>query len=758
MIEQRDLVALIEAWSDDPDFAGDLVHHRVVRGRRARFGELADPLPGALVSRLADRGVHGLYQHQVDAIDRIRAGRHTVLVSGTASGKTLCYQIPIAERILDQPKSTALLLFPTKALAQDQVRSFGQLRLPGLTVATYDGDTPADQRAAVRRSANVIFTNPDMLHFGILPNHGKWAEFFLRLRYVVVDEMHALRGMFGSHTGLILRRLRRLAAHYGANPTFVFASATIGNPADLARGLSGLDIEVVEGDDSPVGDTVIGLWNPPLEDPDLGLRRSSMAETTDLFVAAVRHGLHTIVFSRSRKATELIYRWARERLGPELGKRIAPYRAGYRPAERRETENRLFAGELLGVTATNALELGIDVGSLDAAIISTFPGTLASFRQQAGRAGRSKDEALVILVGGQDALDQYYMAHPAELFSRPSEAAIVNPDNPHVLDAHAACAAYELPLEPGDRRFLGDGLEEAANRLVQEESLRLRNGRLFWARRAAPAPSVNLRSAGGPTYIIYEHGREVLGTVEQERAFRDTHPGAVYLHQGDTYVVEDLDLDRHEIRVRRQSVDYYTQAKEEKLLEVLKVEAKGPLGRFTHWLGRVRVESVVVGYQRKRSGTRENLGMEYLDLPSTTFDTEAFWFTCTDDVVMAGGVEPADVPGTLHAIEHTAIAMMPLFAICDRWDIGGLSTPYHPEMGPNTIFIYDGHPGGAGIATVAYPRGVEHLVATLTALETCPCATGCPSCVQSPKCGNFNEPLSKAGAIALLRHALQVAG
>jgi DEAD/DEAH box helicase domain-containing protein len=740
---------------------GELVHHRVVRGTRARFGELDTPLSGALRSRLSERGITQLYRHQAEAVNHILNGHHTVLVSGTASGKTLCYQIPIAERILVQPKSTALLLFPTKALAQDQVRSFGQLRIPGLNVATYDGDTPVDQRAPIRRSSNVIFTNPDMLHFGILPNHARWAEFFLRLRYVVIDEMHALRGMFGSHTALILRRLRRIAAHYGASPTFVFASATIGNPAELAQRLSGLEVTVVDGDDSPTGDKVVALWNPALTDPESGVRRSSMAETADVFVQLIRNELHTIVFSRSRKATELIYRWARDRLGPELGDRIAPYRAGYRADDRRQTEARLFGGDLLGVTATNALELGIDVGSLDAAVINTFPGTLASFRQQAGRAGRTKDDALVVLVGGQDALDQYYMTHPEQLFSRPPEAAVVNPDNPNVMDAHTACAAHELPLDMDDRAILGEHLEESANRLVQGEHLRLRKNRLFWAHREPPAPSINIRSSGGPTYAIYDDSGEVLGTVEQERAFRDTHEGAVYLHQGQTYVVERLDLQRHEIGVRRDSVDYYTQPKEEKILDVLEVDAKGQLaddgsdrGRLTHWLGRVRVESVIIGYQRKKIGTSENLGMVYLDLPSTTFDTEAFWFTCDDELIHAADITAKDLPGTLHAAEHTAIAMMPLFAICDRWDIGGLSTTYHPQMGPNTIFIYDGYPGGAGIATAEYPRGEEHLRATLEALETCPCTHGCPSCVQSPKCGNFNDPLSKAGAISFLRTAL----
>lgn len=756
-IEAVDFEKLLLEWEGNPDFEGELVHHRVVPGRGARFEALEPPLPGPLAARLAERGVTELYRHQARAVRSIRSGKHTVLVSGTASGKTLCYQIPIAERILEQPKSTALLMFPTKALAQDQLRSFGELRIPGLTAATYDGDVTSDERPGVRRHANVVFTNPDMLHFGILPYHAKWAEFFLRLRYVVVDEMHYLRGMFGSHTSHILRRLRRVAAHYGAQPTFVFASATIGNPADLAHRLSGLDVEVIEGDDSPTGDRVVALWNPPLEDPEQGTRRSSMAETTDLFVDLVRRRQHTIVFARGRKATELIHRWTRDRLDAELKDRIAPYRAGYTAGDRRETEQRLFSGELLGVTATNALELGIDVGSLDAALINTFPGTLASFRQQSGRAGRSKDSALVTLIGGQDALDQYFMHHADELFTRPPEAAVINPDNPQVLDAHAACAAYELPLRMDDREYLGTDLEESVNRLVQAEHLRLKDGKLYWARRQPPAPQLDLRSSGGPTYTIVDvEAGELLGTVEQERAFRDTHEGAIYLHQGSSYLVEHMDLKRHEISVRPARVDYYTQPRQDKAMEIVSVEARGRLGVLDHFLGRVVVESHVVGYQKKKLGSGEKLGeLIPLDLPPTSFETQAFWYTVPDRLLQRAGVELRDVPGTLHAAEHTMIAMMPLFAICDRWDIGGLSTNYQHQTETNTIFIYDGYPGGAGISPVAYGRGEELAAATLQALRDCPCLAGCPSCVQSPKCGNFNDPLDKHGAIRMLDTALR---
>jgi DEAD/DEAH box helicase domain-containing protein len=749
-----DLDTLVHAWVEDPDLAGEVAHLEHLSARPAIFGDVDPPLAGALAQRLAEQGIERLYRHQARAVKAIRAGIPSVLVSGTASGKSLSYQIPMVEAILENPRTTALLVFPTKALAQDQLRSLTNLRIPGLVAATYDGDTTRDDRAWARRHANIILTNPDMLHFGILPGHGRWADFFLRLRFVVVDEMHVLRGIFGSHVAHILRRLRRVADHYGADPTLVFASATIGNPGELAEKLSGQSVEVLEGDDSPQGAKLIALWNPPVLEDGPRRRRSAMAETTDLFVDLIRHHQHTIVFSRSRQATELIYKWAIERLEDRLAERVAPYRGGYLPADRRRIETELFSGELLGVTATNALELGIDVGSLDAAIINTFPGTLASFWQQAGRAGRSQENSLGVLVGGEDALDQYYLTHPHELFTRPPESAVINPDNPLVVEAHTACAAHELPLQPEDHRFLGDGLEEAANRLVQTGDLRLRQGRLHWARRTRPAQSVSIRSSGGSSFAVVDStDAELLGTLEESQTFPQAHPGAVYLHQGDTYVVEDLDLDSREVRVHLEKVGYYTQPQEEKYLEVLQVHDRRPLGRLTQHLGSVRVESHVVAFKRKRIGSGEVLSFEPLDLPPVHFETESIWWTIPEDVYVDARIDHREIPGTLHAAEHAAISMLPLFAICDRWDIGGLSTPFHPETGSGTIFIYEAYPGGAGISPIAFETGMKHLEATQKMLIGCPCEDGCPSCVQSPKCGNFNEPLSKEGAIAFLEVA-----
>ncbi|MFQ5966253.1 MAG: DEAD/DEAH box helicase [Acidimicrobiia bacterium] len=749
-----DLQSLVEQWRDREDLEGEFVHLEDTPARTAINSKLDPPLPGALVERLAARGITELYRHQVRAIRLVREKRHTVIVSGTASGKTLCYQVPIAEAALSDPKTTSFLIFPTKALAQDQLRSLAGLRLPGLNAVTYDGDTDPDGRRWARRHANAILTNPDMLHVGILPNHSRWADFFLRLRYVVVDEIHVLRGIFGSHVAHVLRRLRRLAAHYGSSPTFVFTSATIGNPGELASRLSGLTVEVVAEDDSPTGRKLVLLWNPPRDPHNPDRRRSSLSEVTDLFVELVEAGANTIVFTRSRKATELVYRWASGRLGNGLRDRSAPYRGGYLAADRRRIEQRLFEGDLVGVVATNALELGVDVGSLDAAVLNSFPGTIASFRQQAGRAGRARDEALAVLVAGEDALDQYFMSHPSELFYRTPEAVVVNPDNPHIAEAQTGCALFEKPMSLADREFLPEAAEEAANRLVQKDRAELREGELYWLGTERPAPLIDIRTSGGPTYRIFDGDTgEMLGTVEQERAMSQTHPGAIYLHRGETYLVDDLDHSLLEVRVSRSDANYYTLPRVEQTLDALEELDQRQVGQLPYVIGRLRVERHVVGFQRRQVGTRKVLGLEPLDLPPSRFETQGVWYGVPPDVLSSAGVSEGDLLGTLHAAEHTGIAMLPLFAVCDRWDLGGLSTNFHPATGGASVFIYEAYPGGAGISPVAFSMADEHLAATAEALRTCSCVAGCPSCVQSPKCGNFNEPLSKHGALAMLEAA-----
>ncbi|MGH8958767.1 MAG: DEAD/DEAH box helicase [Acidimicrobiia bacterium] len=737
-----DPAVVVKRWDDEEE----LSHHRTIPAREARFGSIdLDPL---LQTRLAERGIDRLYLHQTRAIESIRAGRHTMLSVGTASGKSLAFKIPILERIIAEPKSTALLVYPTKALAQDQARSLRSFKIPLASAAIYDGDTPQEERSLIRRRTNIVLTNPDMLHIGILPFHNGWSDFFHRLAYVVIDEVHNLRGVFGTHVAFIIRRLRRICEHYGASPTIVLASATIGNAAELAEQLTGLDVEVIEGDYSPAGERMFALWNPGLIDPELGLRRSALGDATSLFADLVKEGGKVIAFTRGRKSTELMYKWAAGRLPPELASEIAPYRAGYTPSQRRQVESRLFGGQLAGVIATNALELGIDVGGLDAAVITTFPGTMAAFRQQAGRAGRSGQSSLVVLVAGDDALDQYLMRHPQELFDRPSEAVVVNPSNPLLAAAHMACAAYEKPLELDDRQFLGPVTEEVANSLVQSEHLKLKDGKLHWALRQKPAPSIDLRASGGPHYTINDGGR-LLGTLDHARVNRDAHPGAIYLHQGDSFLVEAIDHQLREVRVRAASVDYYTQTRTETELGIVEMESRseiGSAGVHVH-LGMVDVENQVVSYQKRRLRTREVIETVPIDLPSYRMTTSAVWLTIPDPLL---GRLRADLLGSLHAAEHAGIAMLPLMAVCDRWDLGGLSTNWHRDTGTATIFIHEGYPGGAGIAPIAYERRRKHWQATRDAIAECVCVSGCPSCVQSPKCGNLNEPLSKSGAVELL--------
>ena len=752
-----DFRELVSGWEKSDRFPGDLVHARMFPARPARFEDPDPPLAPALAERLAGKGIDRLYGHQARAINSIRGGSHTVVVSGTASGKTLCYQVPIAERALEDRTSTSLLIFPTKALAQDQLSSIQALSLPQMVVSAYDGDLPREQRSRVRRRANVILTNPDMLHYGILPNHGLWSGFLSRLGHVVIDEMHYLRGVFGSHSANIIRRLRRLAAHYGADPTFVLTSATIGNPVDLAERLCGVDVSLVDGDDSPAGERMVEILNPPLTEEDSSSRRSSIAETTDLYVDLVRRGIHTIAFGRSRRASELIHVSAAGRLGAD-GDRISPYRAGYTARDRRDIEARLFSGELVGISATNALELGVDIGGLDAALLCTFPGTISSFRQQSGRAGRAQDMALVVLVAGEDALDQYFVHYPDELFGRTPEAAVVNPTNPDVMDYHLSCAAHELPLGWPDRSVFGDDLWEAGTRLVEEGDLRLEHSRLLWAGRRSPAHGRSIRSSDARSFSIYDlETRRMIGEVDWERAFSDVHEGAVYLHRGRAYLVEELDVAGLEVRVRSARVDFYTEPQVQKALDVIGISNQGEVGAMGSFLGPVRVSAHVLGYRRKyrrrdRGNDRRTIP---LVLPPTQIETEAFWFTVPGSVMDRADIDRREAPGALHAAEHTMIAMLPLFAICDRSDIGGLSITHHPQTGSATIFIHEGYQGGAGIASVAYPVGEELVKATVAALTRCRCVSGCPSCVQSPKCGNFNEPLSKGGALRLLTAALE---
>ena len=730
--------------------AGQLIHLEHIPARAARTSELASPLPPVVAERLP---AGGLWTHQAAAIDRARSGRSVAVVTGTASGKSLCYQVPVAEAVTGEVPATAFMVFPTKALAQDQLRSITALEIPGLVAATYDGDSSPEERVWARRHANVLLTNPDMLHVGILPNHARWATFLMRLQYVVLDELHTLRGIFGTHVAHVVRRLRRVCAHYGSTPTFVFASATIGEPARLASAVCGLPVDEVTDDGSPRGERLFALWNPPLLDEAAGARASGNGETARLLAGLVRSDHRGIAFSRSRKGAELVAAQARRLLPEELRTTVRPYRGGFLAKERREIEADLFAGRLRGVAATTALELGVDVGGLDACVLNGFPGTIASMWQQAGRAGRAQQRSLAVLVAGNDALDQWFMTHPTELFARPPEPAVVNPTNPFVLDDHVACAAYELPLTEADEHWWGDDLDDAVRRLVLDDRLVLRGGRAVHVG-ASPASRVGLRTGSHNEYGIVGQDSTLIGTVEESRAFEIVHPGAVYLHQGQHYTVDRLDTEDRTAWVRAVDPSEITQARSDTDVRIIGEDASAAVGRARLHLGPVEITEQVTGYRRKHLFTGEVLGDEDLDLPPTTLVTRAFWYTISPRLLAAARLTPAQAPGTLHAAEHAAIGMLPLFTICDRWDVGGVSTPWLEDTSAPTIVIYDGYPGGAGIAELGFEAGRTHLEATVDAIAACPCEAGCPSCVQSPKCGNLNDPLDKAGAVVLLRSIL----
>jgi DEAD/DEAH box helicase domain-containing protein len=741
----------------------------VARSReRARPAEVA-PIPPELhpdvQEALGRVGIRSLFSHQTEAWDSVMRQGHTIVTTGTASGKSLCFNLPVLHVLSVDRQARALYLYPTKALAQDQARSLSALRPPALRHAIYDGDTPREERTAIRRRSNVVLTNPDMLHVGILPHHSNWGDFLANLALVVVDEAHVYRGVFGSHVANVLRRLRRMANAYGTEPRFVLTSATIANPRELAEALTGLDFVLVERDGAPRGERDILMCNPPLIDERTGARRSSLSEAADLLADLVAAGTRTICFARSRRTAELIFQFARMRLadspgagarGKELAERIAPYRAGYTPQQRREIERRLANAELLGVVSTSALELGIDIGHLDAAISVTFPGTVASLRQQWGRAGRTERGGLAMYVAGDDALDQFFCRHPDEFLERPVESAILDHSSESIYMRHLLAAAYEAPLEPDDRGTLGPELETYARRLVSAGELRERDGRFLPRKPGFPAAAVSLRSASPDSFVVVEaEAGELLGFVEAERAFSTVHPGAVYLHLGEAYEVDELDISGRRAVVRPMKGDWYTQPKIETMTFIEEErEARDALGVALRF-GIVSVTQEVVAFQRKRLSDHEVIDLQTLNLPEQNFVTQALWYVLPDE--LTGHLPLNELLGALHASEHGQIAVLPLLAMCDRWDIGGLSTNYHHQTGSPTIFIYDGHPGGVGITRKGYEE-FERLVGDARRLiGECPCAVGCPSCVQSPKCGNLNEPLSKDGALDLMERMKEAA-
>ncbi len=747
-----------------------LTHVAELPARAARVVDWPAWVRPEVVAALGGIGITAPWSHQVSTAEFAAGGRHVVVATGTASGKSLGYQLPVLSDLLDDPKATALYIAPSKALGADQLRAIGELTHDGplrdIHAATYDGDTPGEIRQWVRANARWIFTNPDMLHVGVLRSHKRWARVLRRLRYVVVDECHAYRGVFGSHVALVLRRLRRLAAHYGADPVFVLCSATTADPADAASRLVGAPCVAVTEDGSPRGARTVALWEPPLLTAVTGengapVRRAANSEAARIMADLVVEGARTLTFVRSRRGAEVAAMEARRLLAevdPDLVERVAAYRGGYLPEDRRELEAAISDGTLLAAATTNALELGVDIAGLDAVVMSGFPGTVASFWQQAGRAGRRTQGSLVLLVARDDPLDTYLVHHPEALLDKPVEATITDPTNPYVLGPQLLCAALELPLTSREADELGAGpvlADLAGQGLVR----RRENGspdtaRWYVTADTQPHDAVDVRGGiGAPVAIVDGESGRLLGTADAGRAMATLHAGAVHLHQGETYVVDELDLDGGVAFVHAGDPGWTTSARQTTSLTIDAIVDRRAYGSVTTASAQVTVTSQVVGYLRTLP-TGEVLDLVELDLPPQTLPTKAVLYTVTPELLERAGIPAARVPGALHAAEHAAIGLLPLVATCDRWDIGGVSIAEHPDTGLPTVFVYDGQPGGAGFADRGFAQLDRWLTATLATIDSCTCTAGCPSCVQSPKCGNGNSPLDKTGAARLLAAVL----
>ncbi len=746
------------------------MHVHEVPARREQITAWPDWVAPEVYSAFNSSGIQLLWSHQREAADLAHDGSHLVISTGTASGKSIGFLLPVLSALVNGAAApsgrgaTALYLSPTKALAADQLVRLTDLAIPGLRAATYDGDTPPDERRWIRDHSQYVLTNPDLIHHSLLPGHERWAPFMRSLSYVVIDECHVYRGVFGSHLAVLMRRLRRVAAHYGAFPTFILASATVADPEAQASALIGMPVRSVTLDGSPREAMTFGLWEPSLVyrgDSDVdGLaaphRRSAVAETADLLADLVVDGVQTVAFARSRAGVETVAASARRTLhevDPAMERAVAAYRGGYLPEERRELEQRLRSGELRGLAATNALELGIDVSGLDAVLLAGWPGTRASLWQQAGRAGRTGSRSLAILVAGDDPLDTYLVHHPEALFDRPVEAAVLDPQNPYILAPHLAAAAAELPLREADAQLFGPAMIGLIDILVARRMLRRRPSGWFWTRPERASDHVSLRGTGETVRIVEQATGRVLGSVDGPAAHSSVHTGAVYVHQGQTYVVTNFDVEDSHAVVVAGDPGWSTRARSVSAFDIGSIEQSQAWGPAELCFGSVDVRSQVTSFLRIRPGG-EVLGEHPLDLPERSLHTKAVWWTMTEEMLQAAGIEEPNIPGAAHAAEHAAIGMLPLVATSDRWDIGGVSTALHPDTGLPTILVYDGHPGGAGFAERAFSAATTWLAATRDAILACECAGGCPSCVQSPKCGNGNEPLDKAGAVALLTAVL----
>ena len=742
----------LTALKSSPRFAQQVVHHEELDAYPAAFGINRIEWPKPLEEGLKQMGIDALYQHQVNATDAVRRGENVIVSTPTASGKSLIYNLPVFEQIMRAPDSTALYLFPLKALAQDQLRAIQELAsmLPEELLpeaAIYDGDTSAYKRKKLRdRPPNILISNPDMLHLSMLGYHSTWAGFFPRLTHVILDEVHTYRGIFGSHMAWVLRRLKRICAFYGSRPQFILSSATVANPDELARDLLGDDATVISESGAPRAKRNFVFINPA---------DSAATAASQLLEASLKRGLRTIVYTQSRKLTELVSIWTQQRLG-KLSHKLTSYRAGYLPEERRDIEARLSDGSLLGVIATSALELGIDIGDLDICILVGYPGTVMTTWQRGGRVGRKQNESLIILVALEDSLDQHFMRNPKDFFSREIEATVLNPSNKTIVKRHLICAAAEQPIKT-DEVIVGDAaVREVVAELVEEASLLLTADEKYWVgARKYPHREVDLRGTGQTFIIRNNTDRRALGEIDFMRCFKECHPGAVYLHRGKTWLISDLDLETHEVTAVRKNVNYFTRTMGNKTTEILKTYHTTEMHNFSVSFGYLRVTDTVTGFQRRLVAGQKLISMEQLDLPPLVFETEGLWIEIPEAVQKRIEREQFHFMGGIHALEHGAISIFPLLVLCDRNDVGGIAHPFHEQLSRAAVFIYDGYPGGVGLARKAFEKIEELLYLTQKTIGDCPCEVGCPSCVHSPKCGSGNRPIDKQSALEILTDLLK---
>ncbi|MEH0022291.1 MAG: DEAD/DEAH box helicase [Desulfobacter sp.] len=745
------LNAYIRALKSYRGFAGDIVCHRTLDAVPPAYADEPPVFSNDLSFLLEELGIRRLYTHQAEAIQQIQKGVHTVVATPTASGKSLIYNLPVIDALISDPLAHALYLFPLKALARDQMDTVQQMLgraslsnpdIPPLHAGVYDGDITAYQKSKIRKSPpHVLLSNPEMLHLAMLAHHHLWESFFANLKFVVVDEVHTYRGVMGSNMAWVFRRLLRICRFYGADPVFVFCSATIANPAQLSARLTGLDVRVVDVQGAPAGKKEVLMMR--------GLDGAAQTAIT-LIHAAVHRDLRTIVYTQSRKITELIAIWASQRAKAFAGK-ISAYRAGFLPEERREIETKLASGDLLAVVSTSALELGIDIGNLDLCILVGYPGTIMSTWQRAGRVGRDGKDSALILIAHEDALDQYFINHPDILFDMPPERALINPLNPVILERHLDCAAAELSIRTGEPFLEAPGVQQGIDSLALSGCLlQSRDGTVWYSARKSPHREVSLRGTGKTIPIFREETRESLGDIDWHRSYFETHEGAVYLHRGNTYVITHFDHVKGVVRAKQETVNYYTRARSSKTTRIISVSDTCRAGGTRVGYGTLKITEQVTGYDRKLVSTGKSIGIVPLDLPELTYETQGLWIEIPDTVREALEVRRMHFMGGIHAMEHAAIGIMPLLVMTDRNDLGGISIPYHGQTGRATVFVYDGAPGGLGLSRQAFDNAALLIQRTLEVIADCPCDTGCPACVHSPKCGSGNRPIDKFAAKTIL--------